>query len=177
MDLDRSGFIDYTEFCAAGLGEQACEQEDAIWAAFKAFDFDNTGRISREELRAVLHNADVENAWTPWVCEAAVKAFLQQFDSDDDGYVEFHEFLTFMRRIWSEKIAFDVDSTSSMTFEVISPIKLAPGLGSPDSQDRESGGYERARMSGWAYELLSSVASILSPVHSPVHSTATPKEE
>mmetsp|Transcript_130140 Transcript_130140/g.229154 ORF Transcript_130140/g.229154 Transcript_130140/m.229154 type:complete len:716 (+) Transcript_130140:2-2149(+) len=177
MDLDRSGFIDYTEFCAAGLGEQACSQEDAIWAAFKAFDFDNTGRISKEELHAVLQNADVERAWTPWVCEAALKEFIRKIDSDGDGYIQFNEFLNFMRQNWAEKADLDIDVTTSMMLDeaitnslaLSSPLSSgrgAPTADSPADPDCEHcarGNRKRCTVGGWAYELLREVSNMPGP--------------
>merc|ERR1719162_2540258 len=31
LDLDGSGKIDYTEFCAAGIGERMSTEEDVLW--------------------------------------------------------------------------------------------------------------------------------------------------
>ena len=51
LDLDGSGCIDYTEFCAAGIGERVSLEEDVLWAAFKAFDVqEDDGRITKEEI-------------------------------------------------------------------------------------------------------------------------------
>lgn len=177
MDIDHSGFIDYTEFCAAGLGEQASQQEDAIWAAFKAFDYDNTGRISQEELRTVLQNADVNHAWTPWVCEAAVQEFIQKFDEDGDGYIEFDEFLAFMRRNWggSRDLEMDMDPTTSMTFSptlscFTSSMELrefAAGRTRSDGNCTRSDGASKPSLGAWAYELLTAVAGMPTPRASP----------
>jgi len=58
LDLDGSGNIDYTEFCAAGLGQKQSMQDDILWAAFKTFDLENTGYISKGDLQHILDEAD-----------------------------------------------------------------------------------------------------------------------
>merc|ERR1712083_447206 len=54
VDADGSGVIDYTEFLAATLDKKTYLQEDVCWAAFKLFDRNGDGHISKDELQAVL---------------------------------------------------------------------------------------------------------------------------
>merc|ERR1719436_180923 len=69
LDLDGNGTIDYTEFCAAGIGERLSTEEHVLWAAFKAFDVnDDDGTISKDEIMKVLSGADVDKVWTREVC-------------------------------------------------------------------------------------------------------------
>lgn len=98
LDLDGSGTIDYTEFCAAGIGQQMSTQEDVLWAAFKTFDHkDDDGTISVEEIRQVLQNADVNNVWSKEVCEDVAKDIIAKFDTDNNGSIDFNEWLSLMR--------------------------------------------------------------------------------
>jgi len=61
LDKDGSGYIDYTEFCAAGVGERIFLEESALWGAFDAFDCGtHDGKITLDEIRRVLSNADVK---------------------------------------------------------------------------------------------------------------------
>ena len=53
-DLDNSGEISYTEFLAATLSEEIYMREDYFDAAFKMLDKDNSGTLSRDEIRAGL---------------------------------------------------------------------------------------------------------------------------
>merc|ERR1719258_635107 len=65
VDSDGSGVIDYTEFLAATVSRKAYMQEDIVWAAFRVFDLDGDGQITREELAQVLSGdrvKDVEQA-------------------------------------------------------------------------------------------------------------------
>merc|ERR1719162_2066374 len=61
VDSDGSGVIDYTEFLAATLDKRAYVQEDVCWSAFRLFDVNGDGKISKEELRVVLDDGDVKD--------------------------------------------------------------------------------------------------------------------
>ena len=49
-DLDGDGSIDYHEFLAATLHLARLEQDERLWRAFRHFDADNTGFITRDDL-------------------------------------------------------------------------------------------------------------------------------
>jgi len=96
IDLDGSGKIDYSEFCAAGVGERCLMEEDVLWAAFKAFDVeDDDGQLTKDEIIKVLNNADVNEVWTKQVCDEA----FADFDKNRDGKIDFDEWLQFMRQV------------------------------------------------------------------------------
>merc|ERR1711963_341154 len=61
VDSDGSGVIDYTEFLAATLDKRLYLQEDVCWSAFRLFDRNGDGKISDQEMRAVLTDGDVQN--------------------------------------------------------------------------------------------------------------------
>lgn len=97
LDLDGSGNIDYTEFCAAGIGDHLSSQEDTLWAAFKAFDADDNGTISKDEIAKVLMDASVQSAWSQAVCDDVAKEILEKFDVDGSGEICFDEWLEMMQ--------------------------------------------------------------------------------
>jgi len=106
LDLDGSGTIDYTEFCAAGIGERVRTEEHVLWAAFKAFDVnDDDGRISKDEITKVLSSADVNKLWTQEVCEDVAKEIVERFDENGDGCLDFQEWLRLMRESASRRKA------------------------------------------------------------------------
>jgi len=102
LDIDGSGTIDYTEFCAAGLGKHAADQEEAIWAAFKSFDIQDTGSITKSDLEKVLALASVRNKWSEEVCTEVVEGVMERFDCDGNGTIEYEEWMQFMRAVWED---------------------------------------------------------------------------
>mmetsp|Transcript_363 Transcript_363/g.809 ORF Transcript_363/g.809 Transcript_363/m.809 type:complete len:641 (+) Transcript_363:166-2088(+) len=101
LDLDGSGTIDYTEFCAAGIGERLSNEEHILWAAFKAFDTqdEEDNRITKNELKTALMKADANRFLTEDLCEEFCDEILARFDGDGDGSLDFEEWLRLMRDI------------------------------------------------------------------------------
>ncbi|CAE8587591.1 unnamed protein product [Polarella glacialis] len=128
LDLDGTGRITYTEFCAAGLGEASYTEENVLWAAFKTFDIHDDGRISRQELQQVLFNADVKKVWTTGVCEEVAQEVMAQFGGGNDS-INFQEWLALMRQ-------------SAVKHEESSPKRFRemPGESSSYSLQSNSGG-------------------------------------
>jgi calcium-dependent protein kinase len=91
VDSNSSGVIDYTEFLAATLDKQAYMKEDICWAAFRAFDRDGNGTISKEELALVLQDRDVAA-----VAMRDVAELLGTLDTNGDGEIDFQEFMQMM---------------------------------------------------------------------------------
>ena len=54
VDIDGSGYIDYSEFVVASMNEKNLVTKDKLEAAFKMFDKDGSGCISTDEIRQVL---------------------------------------------------------------------------------------------------------------------------
>jgi calcium-dependent protein kinase len=54
VDIDQSGCIDYTEFLVASTNHKSLLSNSRLKAAFKMFDKDGSGKITQEEIRAVL---------------------------------------------------------------------------------------------------------------------------
>merc|ERR1712216_350012 len=84
VDTDGSGEIDYSEFCAAAMKSGALRCEQAIMAAFRVFDIDGDGQISKAELGEVIlsHGTDAEE----------LEKLLDPWDTDGDGHLSFSEF-------------------------------------------------------------------------------------
>jgi calcium-dependent protein kinase len=100
VDMDGSGTIDYTEFCAAGLGAQKGTREDVMWAAFKTFDTDNSGFVSVENLKTILDSADVQDVWTADCCAQVGAEVVTKFDNDGDGKISFEEWQGVMSKCY-----------------------------------------------------------------------------
>ncbi|CAL1127926.1 unnamed protein product [Cladocopium goreaui] len=89
LDTDGSGNIDYTEFIAATLSQKQYLKKEVLWSAFRVFDKDGDGRITKQELAAILkEQADGE----------AIKAMVSEVDLDGDGEISFDEFVKMMEK-------------------------------------------------------------------------------
>mmetsp|Transcript_46279 Transcript_46279/g.145177 ORF Transcript_46279/g.145177 Transcript_46279/m.145177 type:complete len:514 (-) Transcript_46279:64-1605(-) len=92
IDADGSGNIDYTEFLAATLDKRTYLKEDVCWSAFRVFDRNGDGKISKEELRTVLEGDDVSEA----LGAQKVEALMKEVDGNGDGLIDFQEFMVMM---------------------------------------------------------------------------------
>merc|ERR1719159_2342672 len=92
VDSDGSGVIDYTEFLAATLDKKVYMAEDVCWQAFRVFDRNGDGKISKDEIANVLSDGDVQNAAARDMAE-----IMKEIDKNGDGEIDFQEFMQMMR--------------------------------------------------------------------------------
>ncbi|OII72514.1 calcium calmodulin dependent protein kinase [Cryptosporidium ubiquitum] len=92
LDTDGNGRIDYTEFIAASIDHKLYEQESLCKAAFKVFDLDMDGRISPQELSRVLNITFLQEAFE----QSTIDSLLKEVDINQDGYIDFNEFMKMM---------------------------------------------------------------------------------
>eukprot|EP00931_Biecheleriopsis_adriatica_P040606 TRINITY_DN2326_c0_g1_i1.p1 TRINITY_DN2326_c0_g1~~TRINITY_DN2326_c0_g1_i1.p1 ORF type:complete len:491 (+),score=130.01 TRINITY_DN2326_c0_g1_i1:77-1549(+) len=93
VDADGSGMIDYTEFLAATLDKRTYMKEDVCWSAFRLFDRNGDGQISRDELQQVLCSSDVEEI----IGTKAIGELMMEVDVNNDGMIDFCEFMKMMK--------------------------------------------------------------------------------
>ena len=92
VDIDRSGFIDYSEFVVASMSEKQLLTNEKLAAAFKMFDKDGSGLISADEIREVL-------GFGQTMSQDAVSEILKQVDENGDGEISFEEFSLMMKKL------------------------------------------------------------------------------
>jgi len=93
VDSDGSGVIDYTEFLAATLSKHMYQKEEVCWQAFRIFDKNQDGKITQEELAAVLKSDEVAGI----AGVDAIAAMMQEIDQNGDGIIDFEEFMQMMQ--------------------------------------------------------------------------------
>ena len=91
MDANQNGLVDYSEFIAACLQSHNYLQETHLRSAFQYFDKDNSGSISKEELRICLQGDDFT------LSEEQINQLLSGVDANNDGEVDYQEFIEMMR--------------------------------------------------------------------------------
>jgi calcium-dependent protein kinase len=92
VDIDKSGFIDYTEFVVAAMNEKQLLTNEKLQSAFKMFDKDGSGLISATEIKEVL-------GFGKTLSEEAVNEIVKQVDANGDGEISFEEFAQMMKRL------------------------------------------------------------------------------
>lgn len=88
VDSNNSGFIDYSEFCTACSKKEMMKKQENLMTAFKAFDLDNNGLISMNELKEILGKLS-EN-------EESINELICQADTNGDGMIDTKEFIDVM---------------------------------------------------------------------------------
>ncbi len=66
--------------------------ENVCWEAFREFDTDGSGTISREAFAMVMQNEEVQAVMS----KEQMGLLIEQMDRDGDGQVDFREFLALM---------------------------------------------------------------------------------
>ncbi|KAK9673890.1 hypothetical protein RND81_12G196600 [Saponaria officinalis] len=89
-DQDGSGSIDYIEFVTATMHRYRLERDDQLYKAFQYFDKDNSGFITTDELETAMREYGIAD-------ENCIKEILAEVDTDNDGRINFDEFVAMMR--------------------------------------------------------------------------------
>lgn len=98
-DIDGDGKIDYKEFLAATIHQSKMAQEENLYKAFKHFDSDGSGYITRDELAEGL-----KSHGTPAEVVSHIDQILNEVDKDKDGRIDYEEF-TAMMHATNDKMA------------------------------------------------------------------------
>ncbi|CAN0847951.1 Calcium-dependent protein kinase 29 [Linum grandiflorum] len=90
-DVDKNGTIDYVEFVTATMHRHRLEKEEHLFQAFQYFDKDNSGFITRDELRHAMSQYGMGD-------EATIDEVIDDVDTDKDGRINYEEFVAMMRK-------------------------------------------------------------------------------
>ena len=92
VDIDNSGYIDYSEFVVATMNEKNLFSEKKLKAAFKMFDKDDSGFISKDEVKESLQKIQKFS-------EEELNEIINQVDENGDGEISFDEFKVIMTNL------------------------------------------------------------------------------
>uniref|UniRef100_A0A5B6YJU8 non-specific serine/threonine protein kinase n=1 Tax=Davidia involucrata TaxID=16924 RepID=A0A5B6YJU8_DAVIN len=90
-DADGNGTIDYDEFITATMHLNRTDREEHLYTAFQYFDKDNSGYITIEELEQALREFGMND-------ERDIKEIISEVDADNDGRINYDEFVAMMRK-------------------------------------------------------------------------------
>jgi len=117
LDVDRTNQISYTEFLAATVEAMGLSREEQLAEAFDRLDSDDSGFISRENLKEILGSAYDANE---------VERMIAEGDFKQNGQVDYDEFLLLM----SQQHEREVDEMAALPPPVGSG-KVAPAAEEP----------------------------------------------
>merc|ERR1712086_10931 len=89
FDTDGSGDIDFDEFLAI-LGSKMNNDNDYLMEAFKIFDRDGNGFISKQELKYVVMNLEYPPT------DEKLEEMINTVDANRDGMLSIVEFASLM---------------------------------------------------------------------------------
>jgi calcium-dependent protein kinase len=89
LDQDGSGYIEYEEFLRATISMETLLSEKNLQIAFDFYDTDKSGKLSREEIKAILGN---------YGSEEIVKKIMETVDLNGDGEINYEEFKEMIKK-------------------------------------------------------------------------------
>jgi len=89
VDVDKSGFIDYSEFLAASINLQTLTSKANLEQAFRLFDKDCSGKITIQEVKEIL-GGDQQVSDSVW------QQIMKEVDANSDGEIDLKEFINMM---------------------------------------------------------------------------------
>ena len=106
IDMDRSGYLEFDEFCTLSARFLIEEDEEGVKKelkeAFRYFDKDGNGYIPTTALKEILHELDAK------LTDRELDGIIEEIDGDGSGTVDFDG------KLETELIPFEIDLTSSL---------------------------------------------------------------
>ncbi|CAD8055698.1 unnamed protein product [Paramecium primaurelia] len=91
IDTNHSGRVDFTEFLTASIIQEQQFLKESLKKAFRLFDLDGNGTISRIEIEEIFGGIQIDNsAW---------QDILASCDNNKDGLIEEEEFIALLANL------------------------------------------------------------------------------
>ena len=91
VDIDKSGFINFTEFVMASMNEKEFLSDEKLLSTFKNFDKSGSGTIKTTEIKELL-------AFGKIIIDEVIVEVVKQVDANGDGEISFEEFAQMMKK-------------------------------------------------------------------------------
>ena len=100
LDTNNDGKIDYGEFINAAINKCRLLSHQNLEIAFKMFDLDGNGFISREELKDVFQGVEALTSSTLELEDGLWTRIIQEVDTNRDNLISAEEFLNSMQAVF-----------------------------------------------------------------------------
>lgn len=110
---DGNDTIEYTEFIASAMDKKNIVKEDVVWEAFKIFDQDGSGTVTKKELLKILTGRNSDKIRQVHG-DKAIDNFLGEYDVSGDAVIDFDEFMGML-------------TAASTSFQARGSIESKPG--------------------------------------------------
>ena len=90
IDINNSNNIEYSEFISALIEKKEYLKEETLMEIFKTLDKDKKGKINKDDIKKILNKQNLD--------ENEYKQFIDKFDLNGDGEIDYYEFITNMNK-------------------------------------------------------------------------------
>jgi len=80
------------------MSKQSIENETTLWKAFRRFDLDGDGQITKKELETILTQNKDDGELDAAAIAKAVETLMKDGDKDGDSQISFDEFKLMMTK-------------------------------------------------------------------------------
>ena len=95
IDMDNNGYIEYEEFVRAAVSKERFINENILKFAFRYFDKDGSGEITRDELEEIFKQGIADKN----KMKEALDKIIDEVDENKDGIIQFEEFVHIMKKM------------------------------------------------------------------------------
>ena len=100
-DVNGDGQVDYTEFISAAFQKDMLLSGNNLQAAFRMFDADGDGTVSKDELKQVFGGGHVSQRG-----EQVWDEIMNEVDKNNDGVISYDEFENAMKVVLMQRATF-----------------------------------------------------------------------